>query len=356
MTLPIEGIKILDLSRMLPGPYCSMLLSDLGADVLVVEIPGRAFTPPYLQRNKRSMTLNLKSEGSKEIFYKLAEKSDIILEGFRPGVTKKLCVDYGTVKDINPRIIYCSISGFGQNGPYINRSGHDINYIGYGGILNIPGKVPAIPGTTIADLGSSMFAVISILAALLAREKTGRGQYIDVSMLDSVVSWTGTYAGGALAQGSIPTYGIYETKDGYITLGALEEKFRRNFWKVLEGVADPGMKKKVRQKEVFSEILKTKTLDEWLKILNDADVPCGPVYTPDETFYDPQVVHRGMVLEIDSPTGKIKQVPFPIKFSDTPVQKVRSPPPPIGKHTEEVLRELGYSEEEIGEFRRGGVI
>ncbi|MDY6965763.1 MAG: CaiB/BaiF CoA-transferase family protein [Halobacteriota archaeon] len=356
MTLPIEDVKILDLSRLLPGPYCSMLLSDLGADVLVVEIPGRAATPPYLQRNKRSMTLNLKSEGSKEIFYKLVEGSDVILEGFRPGVTKKLGVDYDTVRKINPRAIYCSISGFGQDGPYVNKPGHDINYIGYSGILNIPGKVPNVPGTTVADLGSSMFAVISILAALLAREKTGEGQYIDVSMLDSVVSWMGTYAGGALAQGSISTYDIYEVKDGYITLGALEEKFRRNFWKVLEGLVDSDMKKKVKQKDVFSEILKTKTLNEWLKILDDADVPCGPVYTSDEALADPQVVHRGMVVEIDTPTGKIKHVPFPVKFSDTPVQKIRSPPPPIGKDTEEVLKELGYSEDKIKEFKRAKVV
>lgn len=355
MTLPIEGVKILDLSRMLPGPYCSMLLSDLGADVVVVEIPGRAFTPPYLQRNKKSITLNLKAEGSKEIIYKLAENSDILLEGFRPGVTKTLGVDYDTLKEINPGIIYCSISGYGQDGPYKNKSGHDINYIGYAGILNIPNQVPSVPGTTIADLGSSMFAVISILAALLAREKTGKGQYIDVSMLDSVVSWTGTYAGGALASGSVSTYGIYETKDNYITLGALEEKFRKNFFKVVEKFADPDQKKKIKKKDVFSEVLKTKTTAEWIKLFDDADVPCSPVSSPDEAFSDPQVLHRDMVVEVEGPQGKLRQVPFPVKLSDTPA-KIRSPPAPFGAHTNQILGDLGYTEEQISEFKKSGVI
>ncbi len=352
MTLPIEGVKILDLSRLLPGPYCSMMLSDLGADVLVVEIPGRAATPPYLQRNKKSMTLNLKKEESKDIFFKLAEKSDVILEGFRPGVTKNLGVDYDIIKEINPRIIYCSISGFGQDGPYKNKSGHDVNYAGYGGILNVPGKVPTVPGTTIADLGSSMFAVISILAALLAREKTGRGQYIDVSMIDSVVSWTGTYAGGALASGSISTYGIYETKDDYITLGAIEEKFRKSFFKVLgDAAGSPELKKKIKKKDVFSEVLKTKTTAEWVKILDDADVPCSPILTSEETFSDPHVIHRGMVVEIE----KTRHVPFPVKLSDTPA-KIRSPPSSFGEHTNEVLEELGYAKEKIDELRKAGVI
>lgn len=355
MTFPIEGVKILDLTRLLPGPYCTMMLSDLGADVLVVEIPGKAATPPYLQRNKRSMTLNLKKEESKEIFFKLVKESDVIVEGFRPGVTKKLGVDFDKVKDINPRTIYCSISGFGQDGPYREKSGHDLNYVGYAGILNIPGKVPSVPGTTIADLASSMFAVISILAALLAREKTGKGQYIDVSMMDSAISWTGTYAGGALASGSVSTYGIFETKDGYITLGAIEEKFRRSFFKVTGDLVDPELKKKIKKKEVFSEVLKTKTTSEWIKILDDADVPCSPVSTTEEALSDPHTIYRKMVEELDGPSGKTRHIPFPIKLSDTPA-KIRSPPSAFGAHTEEVLDGLGYTKEKIGELRKAGVI
>jgi crotonobetainyl-CoA:carnitine CoA-transferase CaiB-like acyl-CoA transferase len=328
-----------------------MLLSDLGADVLVIEIPRQAATPPYLNRNKKSMALNLKSEKGKEIFYKLAERSDILLEGFRPGVTKKLGVDYDTINEINPRIIYCSISGFGQDGPYADRPGHDINYVGLGGILNIPGKVPTVPGVTIADLSAGMFAVISILAALLAREKTGKGQYIDVSMLDSVVSWMGTYIGGALAAGSVSTYGIFETNDGYITLGAIEEKFRSSFFNVIRGFLDPSLKKKAKQKGMFSEILKTKTTEEWLKILNDADIPCGPIYTPDETFSDPHVMHRGMIVEVE----KMKHIPFPVKFSDTPA-KIRGPPPSSGQHTTEILQGGGYTNAEIDEMHKERVI
>jgi len=354
--LPLEGVNILDLSRMLPGPYCTMLLSDLGADVLVIEIPGRAFTPPHLQRNKKSINLNLKTDSGREIFYKIVKDFDVLLEGFRPGVTKKLGIDYEAVKRVNPDVIYCSISGFGQDGPYANIPGHDINYIGYGGILSVPGRPPELPGTTIADLGSSMFAVISILSALMGRDKTMKGQYIDISMLDSMVSWMGTSIGRALAGGSVSTYGVFEVKDGYITLGALEDKFRKSFFKIIEGFAGPEKRRHVKQKDVFSDILKMKTASEWVKLLTDADVPCSPVSTPDEVFMDPQVLHRGMVVEIDGPTGKTKQIPFPGKFSDSPVQEIRSPPPMIGEHTKEVLTGLGYSEEEIEKFRIDGVI
>ncbi|MDY6865376.1 MAG: CaiB/BaiF CoA-transferase family protein [Halobacteriota archaeon] len=354
--LLLEGVKILDLSRMLPGPYCTMLLSDLGAEVLVVEIPGRAFTPPHLQRNKKSINLNLKTEVGRDIFYRIVKDFDVVIEGFRPGITKSLGIDYDAVKKVNPDVIYCSISGFGQDGPYKNIAGHDINYVGYGGILSVPGRPPEIPGTTIADLGSSMFAVISILAALLGRKETSEGQYIDISMLDSMVSWMSTSIGRALAGGSVSTYGIFEVKDGYITLGALEDKFRKSFFKIMKDLADPESRKHVKKKEVFSDILKRKTVSEWVKLLTDADVPCSPVNTPDEVLEDPQVLHRGMVVEIDGPTGKMRLAPFPGKFSDSPVQTIRSPPPAVGEDTREVLLEFGYSEEDIEKFKVDKVI
>ncbi|MDY6960106.1 MAG: CaiB/BaiF CoA-transferase family protein, partial [Halobacteriota archaeon] len=321
-----------------------------------VEIPGRTFTPPHLQRNKKSINLNLKTEVGRDIFYRIVKDFDVVIEGFRPGITKSLGIDYEAVKKVNPDVIYCSISGFGQDGPYKNIAGHDINYVGYGGILNVPGRPPEIPGTTIADLGSSMFAVISILAALLGRKETSEGQYIDISMLDSMVSWMSTSIGRALAGGSVSTYGIFEVKDGYITLGALEDKFRKSFFNIMKDLADPESRKHVKKKEVFSDILKRKTVSEWVKLLTDADVPCSPVNTPDEVLEDPQVLHRGMVVEIDGPTGKMQLAPFPGKFSDSPVQTIRSPPPVVGEDTREVLLELGYSEEDIEKFKVDKVI
>jgi crotonobetainyl-CoA:carnitine CoA-transferase CaiB-like acyl-CoA transferase len=326
-----------------------MILADLGVEVILVEIPGQFSTPSYLNRNKKSMTLNLKKEKGREVFYKLAEESDVILEGFRPGVMKRLGVDYDLIKRVNPMIIYCSLTGFGQDGPYAERPGHDINYVGMGGILTDP----TIPCTTIADLGAGMFAMISILTALIAREKTGKGQYIDVSMLDSVISWMGTQVGEYLATGAIPTYGIFETKDGkYITLGGIEEEFRRNLWKILmdENMVDSSIHRK-EQKRILTDVFKKKTREEWVKLLNEADVPCGPVYSQKEVFSDPHVIHRGMVIK----DGDNRYIGHPIKFSDTPA-RIRRPPPALGEQTEEILLGFGYAKPEIEEFKREGVI
>lgn len=388
MTLPLEGVRILDLSRLLPGPYCSMLLSDLGAEVIKFEQPGvgdyvREMIPEIfmsVNRNKKSVTLSLKSEKGKGIFYRMLEKSDVVLEGFSPGVTERLGVDYETVSKINSMIVYCSISGFGQDGPYRDIPGHDINYLGMGGALSIPGQVgrsPARPGLPIVDLSSSMFAAISILAALMARDKIGKGQYIDVSMTDGIVSWMSVRAGGYLTNGRVPEVtemghlapanDIFETKDGKkITVGALEEHFWENLCKVLELqelLDDPRYdthKKRIENGKEISEKLRAaflrKNRSEWIEEMNKARVPCGPVNTMEEVFSDPHIIHRGLVKEIDTPhLGKIKQVPFPIRFSETPAE-MKSPPPEMGEHTEEVLRSFGYSREEIEGLRREKVI
>ena len=388
MTLPLEGIKILDLSRLLPGPYCSMLLSDMGAEVIKFEQPGvgdyvREMIPEMfmsVNRNKKSITLSLKSERGKEIFYRMVEKADVVMEGFRPGVTEKLGVDYGKVSKINPMIVYCSISGFGQDGPYRDIPGHDINYLGIGGILSIPGQVgrpPAKPGIPVGDLSSSMFAAVSILAALLARDKIGKGQYIDVSMTDGIVSWMSVRAGGYLTYGKVPKVtemghlapanDIFETKDGKkITLGALEEHFWKNLCKVLgleELLKEPRYDTHKKRVENGLEISKKiqavflrKTREEWLEEMNNAGLPCGPVYTMEEVFTDPHIMHRGLVKEIDDPKlGKIKQVPFPVRFSETPAE-IQSPPPAMGQHTEEVLLSFGYSKEDVETFRKEEVV
>jgi formyl-CoA transferase len=386
LMVPLEEIKILDLSSFVPGPYCSMLLGYLGAEVIKVEIPGKG---DYLREmagfegvnhNKKSMTLNLKSAQGREIFYKLTRAADVILEGFRPGVTKRLGIDYDHIQGINPDIIYCSISGYGQDGPYRERPGHDTNYSGVSGLLSISGDLDGPPaalgGVPIADLSSSMFAALSILAALIARDRIGKGQYIDVSMTDGVVSWMAYRIAEYFAKDK-PTkqnlvgkgaYGVFETKDGkYMTIGAIEDSFWRNLCRALgkkELVNDPRFShifaRTRNQGELFSTILeptfKTKTYEEWLKILLDEDVPCGPVNTVEEMFNDPQLVSRGLFEEVSDPKLRSpKCIRFPIKFSQTPA-KAFTPPPQLGQHTEEVLTSLGYSQEEMGELRKQGVI
>jgi crotonobetainyl-CoA:carnitine CoA-transferase CaiB-like acyl-CoA transferase len=388
----LHGMKVLDLTRLLPGNFCTLLLADCGAEVLKIEDTDRGdygrWHPPLvrtqsayflgLNRNKMSMKLNLKTDEGRAIFMKLAERSDIILESFRPGVTDRLGVGYEAVRKVNPGIIYCSISGFGQDGPYRNKVGHDINYIGIGGILGITGQrgePPTIPATQIADIGGGgMMAAIGILMALVHRGETGRGQYVDISMLDGVVSWLSMFASKYFADGDIPErgemmlngqfpcYRIYRTKDDkYITIGALEPRFWENLCWALEredltlhqyATGKQGEDVSAQLEKIFI----TKTRDEWDEYLEDFEICHGSVNDFQETFSDPQVLHREMVLEVDHPTeGRIKQVGFPIKFSETP-SRIRLPSPSYGEHTKEVLRELGYTEGDIQRFEKSGVI
>jgi len=388
----LQGIKVLDLARLLPGNFCTLLLADCGADVLKIEDIDRGdygrWSPPLvrtqsayflgLNRNKRSMKLNLKTEEGKAIFMKLAERSDVILEGFRPGVTERLGIGYDSIRKVNPEIIYCSISGFGQDGPYRDKVGHDINYIGIGGILGVTGQrggPPVIPATQISDIGGGgMMAVIGILTALVHRRETGRGQYVDISMLDGVVSWLSMFAskyfadgeiperGAMMLNGQYPCYRVYRTKDDkYITIGALEPRFWENLCRALEreDLRPHQYATGSKGDEVVAQLEKifiTKTRDEWAEYLENFEICHGSVNDFQETFSDPQVLHRGMVLEMDHPTeGRIKQVGFPIKFSETPA-RIRLPSPGYGEHTEEVLRELGYTEGDIQRFEKSGVI
>ena len=388
--LALEGIRILDLTWLLPY---TTLLADFGAEVIKVEEPTRGdyarWNPPMvgglsqyflsLHRNKKSLTLNLKTEKGKEIFYRLVEKSDVIIESFRPGVTKRLGVDYETVKKFNPKIIYCSVSGYGQDSPYKDLPGHDINYVSIAGILGLtrrPGEPPTIPGVQIADLGGGvLMATASILIALIAREKTGKGQYIDIAMTDGAISWLTIPSAFYFAEGEKfdvekipvvgypPCYNVYETKDGkYISIGCLEERFWRNLCVSL-GREDlinyqfANGEKGKEVKNILQKIFKTKTRDEWFKELSKVDVCVGPVYNLDETFNDPHTLKREMVVEFEHPkAGKIKLLGIPPKFSETP-GKIRSPAPELGEHTREILKNLlGFNDKDIDKLKEDGVI
>ena len=379
MATPLGKYKMLDLSRQLPGPFCSTMLGDLGMDVLTVAAPTDPFGVgmPFLARNKRSMTLNLKSAEGREILYRLVDESDVLLEGFRPGVMARLGIDYDTLALRNPRLIYCSISGYGQDGPYRDKVGHDVNYLGYGGVLNFIGEQdqpPVIPGVQIADIGGgSLMAVIGILTALLAREATGRGQAIDIGMLDGVVAWnvyhmllyqlSGRLPGRGAEQltGRHACYAVYETSDQrHVTIGAYEGHFWallcRHFGRedyVKEQWTDG--EKRVEILEFFRAAFRQKTLAAWLDELGALDICVGPVSTLDDVYADPQVRHRGMIVEMDGPFGKQRMPASPIKLSDTPAS-LRTPPPVFGGDTGAVLGALGFDASQIGRLRGEGIV
>lgn len=382
---------MLDLSRYFPGAYCSLVLSDLGVEVVKVEEPGvgdpiRRIHPLkgnestqhlLLNRNKKSITLDLKSSEGKDIFYELARDSDIILENFKPGVTDALGIGYNDIKVINPGLIYCSISGFGQDGPYHNLPGHDINFIGYSGMLGIAGQKrlpPTIPVVPIADLSGAMFAVISILSSCISRKTNRRGGFLDVSLLDGAIAWLGHSMGYLYLEG-IPEaerdmalsgkyacYSIYRTKDGKnLTIASLEPKFWKNLCEKV-GREDyislqfsPGEKQQ-EIKACFEEMFLTKTRDDWMDFFEGTEICAGPVYDVDEVFVDPQVIHRKIFTEVVHPgKGPIKQIDSLSKLAGDFTEK-GTYPPGLGQHTDEVLQNLGIREVEIARLRGKGII
>jgi crotonobetainyl-CoA:carnitine CoA-transferase CaiB-like acyl-CoA transferase len=382
MTTPLEGIRILDLTMLYPGPLCTMILADLGAEVIKVEPPGtgdhaRAFRFLFNQinRNKKSLALNLKDSRAQEAFRTLARTADVVVEGFRPGTTARLGVDYQTLKAINPRIIYCAISGFGQDGPYRDRPGHDINYMGLGGVLGLTrdsAGEPVVPGFEVADITSALNSVIGIQAALLAREKTGEGQFVDISMLDCVVALLQNSIGPYLETGEdppgnlihmLPHYGIFKTSDGKdLALGIVHEDW---FWKGLcaatgmEDVRDLyTVERLVKAQELLprlQEALRRRPLAEWLQVLAENDVPCAPLATVKEALDDPQVLSRGMVVEIKDQDNVVRQLGSPYKLSATPPRFELSPPR-LGEHTDALLAEAGYDAGQIAELRETGAV
>jgi crotonobetainyl-CoA:carnitine CoA-transferase CaiB-like acyl-CoA transferase len=393
---PLKDIRVLDLSRVLAGPFCSMNLSDLGAEVIKVEIPERGDDtrayPPFingvssyylsLNRGKKSITIDLKTKEGVRIVHELASKSDVVLENFRPGVTERLNVDYDTLKQINPELIYCSISSFGQTGPYAQWPGYDLIIQGMSGLMGITGEKDGGPmriGVAVEDINAGLHAVICILAALRVRDMLGIGQYIDLSMLDAGVSWMTYVAGNYFATGnvserigtahpSIVPYQAFTTGDDkYILIAGGNDRLFSILCKILGlehliGDTDFNSNEaRVEHKDnlipIIQEALMKKTRDDWLNSLRESGFPCAPVYTIDEVFADPQVYHRNMLVEMEHPSvGTIKQIGTPFKFSESK-SELKLPPPELSEHTDEILRELlGYSESEIDALREKGII
>ena len=393
MSMALDGIAVLDLSRLAPGPYCSMLLADFGADVLLVEpAPGvsgklaagpadgaaarRAAAHNALGRGKRSIALNLKHEDGRAVFRELAKGADVVLEGFRPGVVKRLGVDYETVSAINPRAVYCSLSGFGQTGPYGNLVGHDINSIAIGGALGVigrPGAPPAIPVNLLADFaGGGLMAAFAICAALLARERTGRGQEVDVAMSDGVLSlmtsaMSGFFAGApplrpgeGFLTGARPWYDCYRCADGrWFSIGSIEPHFYEALCRALgaeeflerqhDAEAWPAMRAR------FEAVFATRTADEWMEELSRHDICAAPVLEQENVAADPHNRARGMIVEVDTPVGPVRQVGIAPKLGETP-GRVRGGAPLTGEHTAEVLASIGCDAERIAALRASGAV
>jgi len=391
----LEGIKVLDFCRNAPGMFCTTVLSDLGADVLMIERPMDETRSAYeklvagiedeedqrrhaafnaLQRNKRSIALNLKEPEAQQIFLKLAETADVVVEGFRPGVMDRLGAGYEKVRSINPRAVYCSVSGYGQDGPYSQMAGHDINYISFAGALGLIGEQngrPAIPLNLIADYaGGGLCGAVGILAALMAREKTGTGQFVDIAMSEGVlymlsglvsdVLSRGISAdrGGNRLNGGAPYYNVYRTKDDkYFSIAAIEPWFWENLCRALgrEGLLphqDASGAEKAQVEQALSEAFMTKTRDEWFETLKDANISVGKVYSLQEALDDPHAQERGMVLEIESgdiPEGKVRQVATSIHLSETP-GRVEHLGPVTGQHTVSVLTELGFEASAVADL------
>jgi len=391
---PLEGIRVVDLSRVLAGPYCSMLLADLGAEVLKVEEPpvgdearrvgpfieGESAYFMSINRGKKSITLNLKNPRGKAILIELVKRSQVLLENFRPGTMRKLGLHYEALKEVNPRLVYASCSGFGQTGPYAERGAYDIIIQGMGGIMSITGEAgrpPVRVGVSIGDLAAGLFTTIGILAALQALQKTGQGQFVDVGMLDcqvallehAIIRYTTTgEVPGPLGSRhpSIAPFEAFEAKDGYIVLGVGTNHWER-FCKMLgreDLLHDPRFATNALRAEhytvlkpILAEILQTRTVAEWLRDMEKAGIPCGPINAVDQVVGDPQVKAREMIVEVEHQTGgKVRMAGIPIKLSSTP-GGIQGSAPLLGEHTEKVLTQLlGYSSEEVGQLRQEGIV
>jgi alpha-methylacyl-CoA racemase len=393
--LPLSDVRVLDLTRLLPGGFCSLLLADLGAEVLKVEDTGMGdyirWAPPYygdeeqqelgtrsslylaLNRGKRSIRLDLKSEQGREALLRLVERHDVVLDGFRPGVLDRLGVGYDEMRNANSALVYCAITGYGQDGPYAQRAGHDMNYLGLVGLLGLTGAKDGPPvqsGGQIADIGGgALMAAFGVMAALHERQRSGKGQMVDVSMADGALSWLALVAGRYFCDGEVPQRGEqqlaggllcylpYEAADGWVTCGALEPKFWAAF---CNGVERPDLVE--AQFEApgsgawtkVAEVFRARTREQWKAFNDEHDCCIEPVLDVDEALGSELVAARQMVVELEQPQlGTVRQLGVPVKMSRTPGDPTR-PAPAFGEHTDEVLREAGYSDEEIAAMVESG--
>ncbi len=391
----LQGVRVLDLTRVLAGPFCTLMLGDYGADVIKIELPGtgddtRQWAPSVggqsgyflsINRNKRSLTLNFKKPQAIQIFLKLAQDADVVVENFTPGVTSRLGIDYEAVRGVNPRIVYCSISGFGQDGPYRARPAYDQIVQGMSGVMSVTGEADGDPvkvGVAVADIGSGMWAAFAIMAALYHREVHGQGQYIDVAMLDGQVAWLTYQAANYFASGRPPgrlgtahpnlaPYQAFMCQDGkYLNVAVGNDSLWEKF---CQGIGREDLQRRhefahsgdrVKNRAVLIPLLQehflTRPQAQWVEALQAVGVPWGVINDLADVFSDPQVLHRQMLVEMPHPTlGSIRQTGLPIKFGLTP-GSLHRPPPLLGEHNGEILRELGYSRAQIEQMAEQSVI
>ncbi|SFI06467.1 CaiB/BaiF CoA transferase family protein [Modicisalibacter xianhensis] len=393
--LPLDGMKVLDISQIMAGPYCTMVLGDMGAEVVKVEkanggddsrqmgpyINDESTCFSQINRNKKSISLNLKDERARQIFFQLAKEADVIVENYRPGVTKSLGIDYDTVSEINPGIVYCSISGYGQTGPYSHKGGFDLVAQGMTGLMSMTGEKgrrPLKTGIAVYDIGAGITAVYSILAAYIHKMKTGEGQHIDIAITECGLPWFSWESAAYFAEERLPEptgwrhrvsapYQAVKAKDGYIMLGCANQRTWERFCNdVIERedlIQDPrfltnsdrGANVEVLE-SLIEEILGERDMAFWLERCDAAGVPAGPINDFAQAMQDEHYLARGMVQEVEHPViGKMKTVGFPSKFSRTPAS-IRCPAPLFAQHTDEILSRMGMSDGDIKELRRDGCI
>ena len=379
--LPLEGIRVIDLSRLLPGPYLTQLLADLGAEVIKVETPrvgdyariappetGLAGLFPAVNAGKKSLAVNHRKPEGREILYRLVATADVFVEGFRPGAVKRWGLDYASLREINPRLVYLSLSGYGQSGPYRDRAGHDLNYQAIGGSLGLNGLAggpPVPPSIPLADLGGATFAAIAVLAAIIGRGRTGEGMYLDMALADAVVAWMAPLAGGPFfaegirpergkmpLAGGLPCFNVYETADGrYVSIAPIEPHLWGNFCRA---VGREEWQPRQWDADLIPEVqalFRTRTLAEWVALADEVDMCLEPVLDYEETLQHPQIRHRGLVLEDDE--GRPAGIASPFPFVP---RRERPPAPALGEHSAEIMRGLGYKEEDIRALAARGVV
>ncbi|MEH6986414.1 CaiB/BaiF CoA transferase family protein [Cytobacillus firmus] len=392
---PLQGMKVLDASQIMAGPYCTMVLADLGAEVMKVEkvnggddsrqmgpyVNGESTCFFQINRNKKSIALNLKTQEGKEVFYKLAKEADVVVENYRPGVTKSLGIDYECLKEINPGLVYCSISGYGQTGPYSHKGGFDLVAQGMTGLMSMTGEKgmrPMKSGIAVYDIGAGITAAYSILAAYIHKMKTGEGQHVDIALAEIGLPWFTWEAGAYFAEGTIPEatgwrhrvsapYQAVKTKSGYMMLGCANqrtwERFCTDVAERPDWINDPRYKTNLLRnqhvidlEEDIEEVLMQKDTNYWIDRCEKAGVPAGPINNFAEAVQDPHYEARGMIQEVEHPViGKMKMIGIPTKFSETPGE-VRTPSPLFGQDTIEVLTGLGYDEKSIRNLTKAGAV